>query len=591
MTVQRIKEIRKKIFPDLLFLMETKNSSETVLQSLQWLDYPSHHLVPPESPAAGGLGLFWKSSVEVEIIHSSLHYIDTKIKAKGRTFYSTFLYGEPDRTKRLQIWNALQELSSSREGPWFITGDFNDIVNSAEKSGGPDRPEGSFTDLRSFMSSCDLYDLKHTGNFLSWRGRRHSHLVRCRLDRAMANSDWIIAYPSGRSEYLRFEGSDHRPLVTSFDHVQKKTKNIFRYDRTLKDNPEISKLMNETWKSNPSAKVDYRLHLCRAALLNWSKEHHLNSQKEILSLRVQLEEALTDDAATQDSVDLLNQNLLLAYRKEETFWKQRSRNLWLALGDKNSCFFHAATNSRRAINTISVIENSAGTSVYEDSEIIETISDYFQDIFTSQEGDRTSVVAEALSPCITTDMNNTLISLPTVAEIKQACLSIHPDKAPGRDGFSASFFQSNWSTVSEEITAEVQAFFISEILPQKINHTHVRLIPKIPAPQKVSDYRPIALCSVYYKIIAKVLAKRLQPILHSCISENQSAFVPQRAISDNVLITHEALHYLKNSGALVNCYMAVKTDMSKAYDRLEWDFVKAALEEMGFHHHFVGWIM
>jgi len=129
--------------------------------------------------------------------------------------------------------------------------------------------------------------------------------------------------------------------------------------------------------------------------------------------------------------------------------------------------------------------------------------------------------------------------------------------------------QSNWSTVGESIVSEVQSFFTLGILPKRINHTHVRLIPKINSPKLVADYRPIALCSVYYKIIAKLLAKRLQPILHSLISENQSAFVPNRAINDNVLITHETLHYLKTSGAQLRCYMAVKTDMSQAYDRIE----------------------
>lgn len=155
------------------------------------------------------------------------------------------MYGEPDRTKRIQVWNQLKEHASSRDRPWFLTGDFNDIINSNEKVGGPPRSEGSFTDLRSFMSSCDLYDLKHTGNFLSWRGKRHTHMVRCRLDRAMANSEWSIAYPSGRSEYLRFEGSDHRPLVTSFDPLKKIRKGRFRYDRRLRENPEVHSLIRE----------------------------------------------------------------------------------------------------------------------------------------------------------------------------------------------------------------------------------------------------------------------------------------------------------------------------------------------------------
>lgn len=120
-----------------------------------------------------------------------------------------------------------------------------------------------------------------------------------------------------------------------------------------------------------------------------------------------------------------------------------------------------------------------------------------------------------------------------------------------------------------------------------MSETHIRLIPKIHAPKRVADYRPIALCSVYYKIISKLLSRRLQPVLSSVVSENQSAFVPGRAISDNVLITHETLHFLKTSMA----EMVIKSDMSKAYDRMEWSFIRLVLHKLGFHTKFIDWIM
>ena len=119
----------------------------------------------------------------------------------------------------------------------------------------------------------------------------------------------------------------------------------------------------------------------------------------------------------------------------------------------------------------------------------------------------------------------------------------------------------------------------------------MRLIPKIQGPKLVSDYRPIALCNVVYKLISEIITLRLKPILHGLISENQSEFVPGRAISDNVLITHEILHFLKISSAVKQFKMAVKTDMSKAYDRLEWEFIRLVLARMGFCESFIELIM
>ena len=292
-----------------------------------------------------------------------------------------------------------------------------------------------------------------------------------------------------------------------------------------------------------------------------------------------------------DLISSLNNTLLLAYKAKEVFWKQRSRQLWLALGDKNTKYFHAATRGRKAVNKFSVIENAVNKPVYEEEEILTVFIEYFQQLFTSQEGGRLSTVQEAIQPRISEETNAKVLILPSPTEIKQAFFAIHPVKAPGPDGFSASFFQSNWDTVGSQIILEVQTFFSSGHLPRRINSTHIRLIPKIQSPKKVAQYRPIALCAVFYKIISKLLFKRLQPVLQHIVAKNQSAFVPNRAITDNVVITHEVLHYLKTSGAEKICYMAVKTDMSKAYDRLEWDFIRLVLERLGFHQKWINWLM
>lgn len=108
-------------------------------------------------------------------------------------------------------------------------------------------------------------------------------------------------------------------------------------------------------------------------------------------------------------------------------------------------------------------------------------------------------------------------------------------------------------------------------MPPHITHTFISLIPKIKKknPEKAKDFRPISLCNVVYKIISKTITNRLKKILPKLVSESQSAFLSDRLISDNILVAFETLHHLKNKRQGKTGFMALKLDMSKAYNRVE----------------------
>lgn len=128
-------------------------------------------------------------------------------------------------------------------------------------------------------------------------------------------------------------------------------------------------------------------------------------------------------------------------------------------------------------------------------------------------------------------------------------------------------------------------------MPEGVNDTAIVLIPKKQQPESLKDYRPISLCNVIYKILSKCLANRLRPLMQDIVSENQSAFVPGRLITDNALIAFECLHTMQNMGATKNGLCAYKLDLAKAYDRVDWDYLKRVMEKMGFHEKWVSWIM
>lgn len=121
-------------------------------------------------------------------------------------------------------------------------------------------------------------------------------------------------------------------------------------------------------------------------------------------------------------------------------------------------------------------------------------------------------------------------------------------KAPGSDGMTSLFYKKYWETVGADVTREVLLFLNGGDLPSEWNQTVIVLIPKVPNPESLKDLRPISLCNVLYKVASKVLAGRLKLILPDIISQNQSAFISGRLITDNVLVAYELTHFCRIKG-------------------------------------------
>jgi hypothetical protein len=192
---------------------------------------------------------------------------------------------------------------------------------------------------------------------------------------------------------------------------------------------------------------------------------------------------------------------------------------------------------------------------------------------------------------VTDQMNEKLIRPFEEKKVKEALFQMFPTKVPGPDGYPTQFFQTHWDLCGEEVTLAVLRVLKGEDDVRDINQTFIVLIPKVASPEELGQFRPISLCNVIYKIASKVMANRLKVCLPEIISEEQSAFVPGRLITDNIIAAYECLHFMKRNRAKKNRFCALKLDMRKAYDRLEWTYLEAIMIKLGFHRRWVQMVM
>jgi hypothetical protein len=186
-------------------------------------------------------------------------------------------------------------------------------------------------------------------------------------------------------------------------------------------------------------------------------------------------------------------------------------------------------------------------------------------------------------------MNERLCEGFSEKEISDALFLIGPLKAPGPDGFPAHFLQRNWGLFRDEVVKAVQTFFATGIMA--VNERSIVMIPKNKDPEDLKDFRAISLCNVIYKVVTKCLINRLRPILHDIVSPEQSAFVPGRLRTDNVLVAFECIDSIQTGSTARAKFCAYKLDMAKAYNCVDWRFLEGVLAKMGFHSEWIQWIM
>lgn len=186
--------------------------------------------------------------------------------------------------------------------------------------------------------------------------------------------------------------------------------------------------------------------------------------------------------------------------------------------------------------------------------------------------------------CTTEDVTGDISALTkqvTKEEVYQAHMNMKSYKSLGADGFQPIFFKMFWDEVGDDVWSFVRNAFEQGHFDPRVAEALMVLITKVDVPSSFKDFRPISLCNVIYKLLSKVLVARLRPYLSALVSPHQSSFIPGRGTVDNAIVLQEIVYSMsrsrKKKGDLV-----YKLDLEKAYDRVDWRFLRHTLQRYRF---------
>ena len=289
-------------------------------------------------------------------------------------------------------------------------------------------------------------------------------------------------------------------------------------------NPSYYSVIDTAW--NKEVRGSHFTKLCKKheatckALCEWNKEVFGLCQTRINSLihkisKTQRVEPSDWNGNTEGTLQALLREWLL---RSDVLWHQKSRELWLKEGDKNTNFFHLSTIIRRRHNNIDAITGDDGGWITDTCLIRQHLQENFKNLFTAEAVNFPTQLEDLISIVISEEENIALCMIPTPEEIKSTLFHMSELKAPGSDGFLVAFYKNYYPIMGEYVIAVVTSFFTDGSMLKEVNSSLIILIQKVPNPSTFNNYRPISLCNVIYKIISKILVLRIRPILLRFIS-------------------------------------------------------------------------
>ncbi|KAJ9535362.1 hypothetical protein OSB04_un001524 [Centaurea solstitialis] len=538
------------------------------------------------------------AAVFSQVVHTHILHIESK-----RWFHCSFIYAANEVVNRRELWDQLVlHKGVVKLDPWLIMGDFNVGLHPSDSSRGSSVVSIGMQEFRDCINAIEMEDLNHHGLNFTWIQKPMSDVggkgLLKKLDRVMGNLAFLEDFVTACVSFLPWGLSDHSPAVLSIPSLTPFKQRPFKFLNYWSENPNFLPLVGSAWDSHfygcSMFSLVSKLKLLKKSLRKLHRDHG-DVFERVRSIRCEVEKVQSDIDCDPESGDLrcegavLIKNLKDALVDEECVLRQRSKIQWLKEGDGNTRYFHSVVKSRGNKGWVNEIEDLEGNRFMGAAVPQQFVSHFKKMLGTSEDVVSILDPDELFVKKLSSQQAELMIRPVDDKEIKEAIFGIDDLKAPGPDGYSSRFYKKAWPIVGSDVCCAVKEFFHNGKLLGEVNATVLALVPKSQCPKNVADFRPIACCNVIYKCISKVLVGRIKEFLGLLVDQNQSAFIPNRQIGDNVLLAQELMRGYHRQRGTRRC--AFKIDIQKAYDTVNWCFLEEILKRFGFHPCMISWLM
>jgi hypothetical protein len=333
--------------------------------------YVIDYILNGERGRSGGILFLWNyCTCHVEIKDVNSNYINALVTniSNQMQWRATGVYGYPQHHNKHLTCELIQNLANnSFNNNWLLFGDFNLILNTNEKYGGNPMDTNTTSLFRDTLNLCGLQDLGYKGDIFTWNNRQEENqLIKARLDRFMANYNWISAFPNySNCHLLRFK-FDHSPILLDLppfsDSIQHNFKDRpIRYEQAWTRDENHYHQVKETWK-HIQGTTPQKLKATQASLHRWGNKRFGIIPKRIKAIQEDLIQLNNENGPKNLTNQIREKEAELddLLESEELWWEQRARTMWLQHGDKNTRYFHMRANIRRQKNKIESINDANG---------------------------------------------------------------------------------------------------------------------------------------------------------------------------------------------------------------------------------------